>query len=75
MNLIDDIAFEGCTLLSVVEFMGAVEEIGEGIFNECDHLSEILVPAGLTDYYKERLDEEVHSLIKEKAPVGVSITE
>ena len=75
MNLIDDIAFEGCTLLSVVEFMGVVEEIGEGIFNECDHLSEILVPAGLTDYYKERLDEEVHSLIKENAPVGVSITE
>jgi hypothetical protein len=31
-----------------------------------------LVPAGLTDHYKERLDEEVHSLIKENAPVGVS---
>ena len=72
VNLIDDIAFEGCTLLSVVEFMGVVEEIGEGIFNECDHLSEILVPAGLTDYYKERLDEEVHHLIVERTPAVVN---
>lgn len=72
MNLIDDIAFEGCTSLTIADFEGAVEEIGEGIFYECDRLAMILVPAGLTDHYKERLDEEVHSLIKENAPVGVS---
>ena len=75
VNLIDDIAFEGCTSLSVVDFEGAVEEIGEAIFYECDHLAKILVPSGLTDYYKERLDEEVHNLIEEKAPVVNSITE
>lgn len=69
VNLIDDIAFEGCTSLSVVDFMGKVEEIGEGIFSECDHLSKILVPAGLADFYKNRLDEEVHNLIEEKYPV------
>jgi len=70
VKLIDDIAFEGCRSLSVVEFMGAVEEIGEGIFHECDHLTKILVPAGLTDYYKERLDEEVNNLIVKNAQVN-----
>ena len=75
VNLIDDIAFEGCTSLTIADFEGAVEEIGEAIFYECDHLAKILVPSGLTDYYKERLDEEVHNLIEEKAPVVNSITE
>lgn len=69
VNLIDDTAFQGCTSLSVVEFMGKVEEIGEGLFSDCDHLSKILVPAGLADFYKNRLDEEVHNLIEEKYPV------
>jgi hypothetical protein len=75
VNLIDDIAFEGCTSLTIADFEGAVEEIGEGIFYECDRLAMILVPEGMAEHYKKRLDEEVHSLIKEKAPVGVSITE
>ena len=70
-NLIDDTAFQGCTSLSVVDFEGAVEEIGEGIFYECDRLAMILVPAGLTDHYKERLDEEVHHLIVERTPAVV----
>ena len=69
VNLIDDTAFQGCTSLSVVEFMGKVEEIGEGIFSECDHLSKILVPAGLADFYKNRLDEEVRDLIEERVDI------
>lgn len=72
MNLIDDIAFEGCTSLSVVDFEGAVEEIGEGIFYECDRLAMILVPEGMAEHYKKRLDEEVHHLIVERAPAVVN---
>ena len=71
VNLIDDIAFEGCTSLSIADFEGAVEEIGEGIFYECDRLAMILVPEGMAEHYKERLDEEVHHLIVERTPAVV----
>lgn len=69
VDLIDDAAFEGCTSLSVVDFWEAVDEIGEGIFSECDNLSKIEVPAGLANYYKKRLDEEVRDLIEERVDI------
>ena len=72
VNLIDDIAFEGCTSLTIADFEGAVEEIGEGIFYECDRLAMILVPEGMAEHYKKRLDEEVHHLIVERTPAVVN---
>lgn len=68
---IGDFAFSGYTSLSIADFEGAVEEIGEGIFYECDRLAMILVPEGTAEHYKKRLDEEVHHLIVERTPTVV----
>ena len=43
-------------------------EIANTSFKKCKALTTIYVPAKKTDYYKQRLPEELHSLIVELQP-------
>ena len=58
-------AFWGCESLTTVTLPVGVEEIDETAFDECMDLTTIYVPVGEIDYYKERLDEELHDKIVE----------
>jgi hypothetical protein len=58
-------AFLGCESLTTVTLPVGVEEIDETAFDECMDLTTIYVPVGEIDYYKERLDEELHDKIVE----------
>ena len=42
--------------------------IADTSFEKCEALTTIYVPAKKTDYYKQRLPEELHSLIVELQP-------
>ena len=61
-------AFNGCTALTTVTLPIGVNKIDEGAFTECEALTTIYVPAKKTDYYKQRLPGELHSLIVEIQP-------
>ena len=58
-------SFWGCESLNTVTLPVGVEEIDETAFEECMELTTIYVPVGEIDYYKERLDEELHDKIVE----------
>lgn len=58
-------AFWGCESLTTVTLPVGVEEIDETAFDDCMDLTTIYVPVGEIDYYKERLDEELHDKIVE----------
>jgi hypothetical protein len=59
--------FEKCTSLVTVTLPVGVNKIEEYVFDGCDSLSTIYVPAKKTDYYKQRLPEELHDKIVELA--------
>jgi hypothetical protein len=60
--------FSGCTALTTVTLPVGVNKINEGAFTGCKALTTIYVPAKKTDYYKQRLPWELHSLIVELQP-------
>ena len=68
VTIICGFVFEGCTSLTTVTLPAGVKHINYEAFHECSALSTIYVPAKKTDYYKERLPEELHDKIVELAP-------
>lgn len=48
-------AFRGCATLEKVVFAGLIDNIGSGIFESCEKLSEIVVPKGCIDQFREQL--------------------
>jgi len=48
-------AFRGCATLEKVVFAGPIDKIGLGIFESCEKLSEIVVPKGCIDQFREQL--------------------
>ena len=52
-------AFNNCTSLESITFLGSVTKIDECAFDDCTVLTAIYVPAKKADYYKERLHEEL----------------
>lgn len=48
-------AFRGCITLEKVVFSSLVDNIGSGIFESCDKLSEIIVPKGCAKHFCEQL--------------------
>ena len=65
VQAIGEEAFQECTSLETVIFKGTVKNIGEDVFDQCNHLKTIVVPDGKTDFYKERLDEDLWDKIVE----------
>ena len=65
VQTIGEEAFQECTSLETVIFKGTVKNIGEDVFDQCNHLKTIVVPDGKTDFYKDRLDEELWDKIVE----------
>lgn len=47
--------FRGCATLEKVVFAGPIDKIGSGIFESCEKLSEIVVPKGCIDQFREQL--------------------
>jgi hypothetical protein len=48
-------AFRGCLTLEKVILSGPIDKIGSGIFESCDKLSEIVVPKGCVEQFREQL--------------------
>ena len=48
-------AFRGCATLEKVVFAGLIDNIGSGIFESCERLSEIVVPEGYVEQFREQL--------------------
>lgn len=48
-------AFRGCNTLEKVVFAGPIGSIGSGIFESCEKLSEIVVPKGCVEQFREQL--------------------
>ena len=48
-------AFRGCATLEKVVFAGPIDNIGSGIFESCERLSEIVVPEGYVEQFREQL--------------------
>ena len=48
-------AFRGCATLEKVVFAGLIDDIGSGIFESCERLSEIVVPEGYVEQFREQL--------------------
>ena len=48
-------AFRGCITLEKVVFAGPIDKIGSGIFESCEKLSEIVVPKGCVEQFREQL--------------------
>lgn len=48
-------AFRGCVTLEKVFFAGPIDNIGSGIFEACKNLSEIVVPKGCVEQFREQL--------------------
>jgi hypothetical protein len=48
-------AFRGCATLEKVVFAGLIDNIGSGIFESCEKLSEIVVPKGCIDQFRKQL--------------------
>ena len=65
---IEDSAFSSCTALTTVTLPVGVNKFHDTSFDECKALTTIYVPAKKTDYYKQRLPKELHSLIVELQP-------
>ena len=65
---IEDYAFSSCAALTTITMPIGVNKIDEGSFTECEALTTIYVPTKKTDYYKQRLPEDLHSLIVELQP-------
>ena len=65
---IEGYAFSGCTALTTVTLPVGANKFDYTSFDECKALTTIYVPAKKTDYYKQRLPEELHSLIVELQP-------
>ena len=65
---IEEYAFSDCTALTTITLSIGVNKINEGVFTGCKALTTIYVPAKKTDYYKQRLPKELHSLIVELQP-------
>lgn len=61
-------AFSGCEALKTITLPVGVNKIHENTFNKCNALTTIYVPAKKTDYYKQRLPENLHHLIVELEP-------
>ena len=54
--------------MSEITFPTGVGNLEKEIFKNVTSLKVIYVPAKKTEYYKERLPEELHALIVEKEP-------
>ena len=67
VQTIGEEAFQECTSLETVIFKGTVKNIGEDVFDQCNYLKTIVVPDGKTDFYKDRLDEELWDKIVESS--------
>ena len=67
VQTIGEEAFQECTSLETVIFKGTVKNIGEDVFDQCNHLKTIVVPEGKTDFYKDRLDEDLWDKIVESS--------
>ena len=65
---IEEYAFSDCTALTTVTLPVGVNKIDDTSFKKCEALTTIYVPAKKTDYYKQRLSVELHSLIVELQP-------
>ena len=65
VQTIGEEAFQECTSLETVIFKGTVKNIGEDVFDQCCNLKTIVVPDGKTEFYKDRLDEELWDKIVE----------
>ena len=72
---IEERAFAGCTSLTTLTLPIGVNKIEEQVFDKCSALAAINVPAKKTDYYKQRLPEELHDKIVELAPEKKTKTE
>ncbi len=70
-------AFYGCAGLTSVTFEGTTPPtIGDGVFESCDNLANIYVPAGTGDAYKAALGASYASLVTEMAaPVAPVVEE
>lgn len=65
VQTIGENAFEECESLETVTFKGCVENMEEDVFFQCPNLKSIFVPDGKTEFYKERLDDELWDYIVE----------
>ena len=63
-------AFYDCTSLATITLPTGVDYIDEQVFEGCCALTAINVPAKKTDYYKQRLPEELHKIIVEEAAIS-----
>ena len=61
-------AFADCSALTTVTLPKGVNEMPDA-FLDCTGITTINIPAKKTDYYKERLPEELHQFIVEMEPV------
>jgi len=59
-----DSSFVCCVALETVTFGVGIIKIGDA-FSDCKGLKVINVPAKKAEYYKNRLPEELHSLVVE----------
>jgi hypothetical protein len=66
LTTIGEDAFDECENLISINLPAGVKSIGEGAFSFCDALRRVSVPAGMTDYFKGLLPEELHEYIVEE---------
>lgn len=66
LTTIGEDAFGECGNLISINLPAGVKSIGEGAFSFCDVLRRVSVPAGMTDYFKGLLPEELHEYIVEE---------
>lgn len=69
MKRVDAVAFKGAISLETITLPMGMTRIDSEAFYRCTALKTIYVPAKKTDYYKQRLPEELHQFIVEMEPV------
>lgn len=62
---VDLCAFERCNNLHSITLPVGVNKIDENAFHNCNGIQAIYVPAKKTDYYKQRLNSNLHDKIVE----------
>ena len=62
-------AFDGCVDLKSVTFPDSVRQMGRFVFNKCDSLSEIHIPAGKREWFEKMLPADLHNKLIEKGRI------